>query len=886
VTTKEKLILIDGNAFCYRAFYAIKGLTSSKGFPTNAIYGFITMMNKIIQEQKPSHLAVAFDRKEPTFRHKKFKEYKITRKPMPEDLVSQMPYIKKVVEAYNIPIFELAGYEADDILATVAKKAAAKKFLTLIVTGDKDILQIVDSHIKVYDTHKEGLLYDESKVKERFGVGPNRVVDIMALMGDATDNIPGVPGIGEKGAVELIKEFGGLEKLLSNTAKVKSKSKRELLEKNKELAKVSKELATLDTDVPVDIDIDQIKCAEPDTEKLFQLFKELDFKSLMSGLAVRKELKAEYVLIDNEKDFDSFTKKIKKVKEFAFDFETTGTDPIACEPIGVSFCWKEGEAYYIAFSEKTTLKKKDVLETLRPIFEDKSIKKIGQNIKFEILILMSEGIELDGVAFDTMVASYLLNPSKLNHNLESISLEYLSHKMISITELIGKGKKQINMKDVDVDRVSKYSCEDSDVTFRLKNILERKLFDKEVDKLFYDVEMPLIKVLAKMEFSGVCVDRPLLKDLDRDISGALERIESEIFKMAGEEFNINSPKQLSAILFEKLKLPIVKKTKTGASTDEWTLRRLASLHGLPNKLLTFRELAKLKSTYIDGLPKLINPKTGRLHTSFNQTVTATGRLSSSQPNLQNIPIRTDMGRMIRKIFIPTEKTNQMLSCDYSQIELRVLAHISKDRALTDAFKEDLDIHAYTASLIFDVGEEDVDEAMRNTAKTVNFGIVYGMSPYGLSKDLEIDIEQAKEFIESYFQRYPSIKEYIEESIEEARTKGYVTTIMNRRRYIPEIASSDIRIKQFAERTAINTPIQGSAADIIKAAMLDIDKALKDSGMKTKMILQVHDELVFDVPKDELDKAKRLVKKCMEEVIKLRVPIKTKMSVGKNWFEAK
>lgn len=883
---KEKLVLIDGNAFCYRAYYAIKALASSKGFPTNAIYGFTTMLNKVMQEEQPTHIAVAFDRKEPTFRHKKFKEYKITRKPMPDDLVSQIPYIKAIVKAYNVATFELPGYEADDILATIAKKAEERGLPALIVTGDKDMLQIVDSYIKVRDTHKEGVLYDEVKIKERFSVKPSSIVDMMALMGDSTDNIPGVPGIGEKGAVELIKQFGSLENLLTNIDEIRSKAKKELLKKHAKLAEMSKELATLDCDVPIEADINKMELVTPDKEKLRELFQELDFKGLMNQMVARKELKAEYEVVDTQEKFNLFLKGLRGVKEFAFDFETTGPNPMTAEPIGISFCWKEAEARYVAFSEKGPLSKKHVLRELRDIFEDKNLKKIGQNIKYETLILMNNGIGLEGVEFDTMIASYLLNPSKLNHNLEDISLEYLGHKMVSITELIGKGKKQLNMKDVDIERVSNYSCEDSDVTFRLKRILDSALSKKNLSELFYNVEMPLVKVLARMEFNGVCIDTRLLENLGKEISASLKKIEAEIYKLAGAEFNINSPKQLSGVLYEKLKLPVVKKTKTGFSTDEWTLRRLAPHHELPSQLLKFRELSKLKSTYIDALPKLINPKTRRVHTSFNQTITATGRLSSSQPNLQNIPIRTELGREIRRIFIPIGKNRLLLSCDYSQIELRILAYLSGDKNLLEAFQHNLDIHTHTASLIFDVGEEDVDEKMRNTAKTVNFGIVYGMSAYGLSMDLEIDVEEAKEFIESYFKRYPRVKEYIEECIEEAREKGYVTTIMNRRRYIPEINNENIRIRQFAERTAVNTPIQGSAADIIKVAMLKIDKVLEEEGLNAKMILQVHDELVFDVPENELDKTREVVKKYMEEIPELKVPIEAKASVGKNWLEAK
>jgi DNA polymerase-1 len=803
---------------------------------------------------------------------------------MPDDLVSQLPHIKEIVNAYNIATFELAGYEADDILATIAKKAEEAGTPTLIATGDKDALQIVSSCIKVYDAHKDNAVYDEAKVEERFGVKPSAVVDVMALMGDSSDNIPGVPGIGEKGAVELIKKFGTLENLLSHLDEVESKAKRELLERNAKLAQMSKELATLDSEVPIELTMRAIKLDQPDTQRLLALFRKFDFKSLVNQVATRTELEATYQLIDTQEKFHDFMKKLKAAREFVFDFETTGSDPMTAEPIGVSFCWKEAEARYVAFSDRGPLTKDYVFGELRQLFEDPAIKKIGQNIKYELLILMNNGIRVGGVAFDTMIASYLLNPSKLNHNLEDISLEYLNHKMISITELIGKGKKQRNMKEVDVQRVCAYSCEDSDVTYRLKNILHKEIIAKELDELFYNVEMPLVAVLATMECNGVCIDRALLEELGKDMGSSLKKMEAEIYRQAGEEFNINSPKQLSGVLYDKLKLPVVKRTKTGISTDEWTLKRLATHHELPNQLLTFRELAKLKSTYVDNLPKLINPRTHRVHTSFNQTVTATGRLSSSEPNLQNIPIKTELGKSIRKVFIPTDSNNAILSCDYSQIELRVLAHLSGDKALIKAFQKDMDIHTYTASLVFGVDEDDVDQAMRSTAKTVNFGIVYGMSAFGLSRDLSIDIEEARNFIDAYFARYKQVKEYIDDCITTAKKQGYVTTIMNRRRYIPEINSEDIRVRQFAERTAINTPIQGSAADIIKVAMIKVARTLEEEELQTNMMLQVHDELVFDVPAFELERAKELVKTCMEGVIDLDVPIKANVAVGNNWLE--
>lgn len=881
--SKKRLFLIDGNSFCYRAFYAIRSLSNSKGQPTNAVYGFVTMLGKIIKENAPDMLAVAFDMKGPTFRHKRYDEYKIHRKPMPDELVGQMPYIKKVVSAYNIPIYQLEGYEADDILATIAKKAEDNDIETFIATGDKDALQLVNNHIKVYNTNKDGLIYDAGKVKERYGVTPEMMPDIMALMGDTSDNIPGVQGIGEKTAIELISEFGSLDSLLKNVDKVKGEAKKKMLRENEDIAVMSRELAVVDTKVPIDVDFKELELKEPDQEKLLELFKELEFKAFVKEFTPKEALKSVYELIDDGKKFRKLVEELKELDEFAFDFETTSEDPMLARLVGVSFSWKVGHACYVPATKYFDCD--TVLGELKTVFEDASIRKIGQNIKYEYIVLANYGIKLAGRFFDTMVASYLLNPSKPNHNLEEISIEYLNHKMTTpIEELIGKGKKAITMDLVDVDKVCAYCCEDSDVTLRLAGILEKEIADKQLDDLFYRVEMPLIEVLAAMEITGVSIDKEYLAALSSEMEKKLDKLTKNIYEMAHTEFNINSPKQLSEILFEKLKLPVIRRTKTGNSTDEEVLTKLASMHKLPQTLLEYRELSKLKSTYVDSLPGLLNPKTLRIHTSFNQAVTATGRLSSSEPNLQNIPIRTEEGRKIRKAFIPSGEDKLLLSADYSQIELRILAHMSGDKHLTKAFREGLDIHSFTASLVFNVGEKDVTAEMRGMAKTVNFGIIYGMSPYGLSQSLKIDVNKAKDFIDAYFERYPDVKQYMESLMAEAREKGYVTTILGRRRYIPEINSSDMRMRQFAERTAINAPIQGSAADVIKVAMIVINEKLAKSGLGTKMTLQVHDELVFDVPKKELEESCRIVKDGMENVIKLKVPIEAHIEVGKNWLE--
>lgn len=881
----ENLYLIDGNSFCYRAYYAIKGLTNSKGLPTNAVYGFVNMLKKIIHENPVNYIGVCFDLGEETFRHKKYEEYKVHRRPMPDALVQQLPIIKEMLHAYNVAIYQKSGFEADDIIGTLAKTAAKKGIDVFIVTGDKDALQLVDKHTKIYSTHKDGLVYDENSVFERYGVKPENMPDVMALMGDASDNIPGVKGVGEKTAVELIKTFHTLDNLYDNIDKLKSESQKRLLMENKESAFLSRELALIDTNVDIDIDFSELKMGEPDKGRLYRIFKELEFKNLLEEYAPERKLETDYKLLNNKDELEDLIKQLLKQDEVAFDFETTGVDPMLAEPVGVSFCWKQGYARYISFiGVKDFSSYEETLNRLRPFFENEKIKKIGQNIKYEKLLLGNRQLELKGIYFDTMVASYLLNPSKANHNLSDISIEYLDYKPTEITQLIGKGKNAVTMDKVEPQKVSDYCCEDSDITFRLKTILEKQLKEKNLYKLFYEVEMPLVEVLAQMEYNGVSIDKRRLEKISSEMSLRLENIARGIYEIAGCEFNINSPKQLAVVLFEKLKLPTVKKTKTGFSTDVEVLNKLASQHAICGLLLEHRELSKLKSTYVDALPQLVNPKTNKVHTSFNQAVTATGRLSSSGPNLQNIPIRTKQGKRIREAFVASEDKMSLLSADYSQIELRILAHLSCDPELIEAFKKGADIHRHTASLIFSCPEKNITEAQRTQAKTVNFGIIYGMSPYGLSKELTISPEQAKAFIEAYFLKYKKVKDYIEDLLDFTRKNYYVVTMFGRRRYIPDINSQDANIRQFAERTAINTPIQGSAADLIKKAMIEIHDELSKKDLKSRMILQVHDELVFDAFDKEKEQLQDIIKTKMENTVKLKVPVVVSVKTGKNWAE--
>jgi DNA polymerase-1 len=883
-----KIILIDGNSFCYRAFYAIRELRSSKGQPTNAVYGFITMLEKISKELSPDGVAVAFDLKGPTFRHQRYDQYKIQRQPMPDDLIAQMPVIKDVVRAMNIPIFEKEGYEADDVIGTIARLCESAGHEVYIVTSDKDVLQLVTDRVKVINPMKENFIYDSKAVKERFGVEPARVIEIMALMGDASDNIPGVPGVGDKTATKLIAEYGTLEGVFRNIDGIKAGKLRENLEKYREQARLSRELAQIESHVPIQVSPEEIKSQPPDAKKLAELYQRLEFRSLLKAIPSAERRNEEdttlrYALIQTHDAFEKLKRALAKRKIWAFDFETTGTDPLTAEPIGVSFCFEEREAFYAAFGKE--LDARERLLELKEFFENPDILKIGQNLKYEEMILRNFGIRLAGIHFDTMIASYCLNPAKPNHNLDDIVMEHLGIRITAIQELIGTGRNQINMAEVPLDRIYRYGCQDSDVTFRLARVLGAKLEEKGLMDLFEKIEMPLVDVLAEMEVAGVAIDQKLLAGLSEEMDKTLKELTLRIHREAGVEFNINSPKQLAEILFEKLALRVVKKTKTGASTDVEVLKELSEIHPLPKEILRFRELSKLKSTYVDALPLLVNPKTHRVHTSFNQTVTATGRLSSSDPNLQNIPVRTEEGRKIRRAFVAGSKERCLISADYSQIELRVLAHLSEDEHLVRAFREGADIHRYTASLIFNVPADEVIESMRDSAKTVNFGILYGMGAFSLAKSLGITHEAARDFIKQYFDRYPRVKRYLDETLAKARTDGFVTTYFKRRRYIPEIRSGDPRVRSFAERTAINMPIQGTASDIIKIAMRRIHAKLGPKS-PVAMILQVHDELLFETPVKSLEEVTAMVTAEMQDAVTFKVPLKVSVKAGSNWLDMK
>ncbi|MFB3885248.1 MAG: DNA polymerase I [Thermodesulfobacteriota bacterium] len=887
MTERPRLFLVDGSSYIFRAFYAIKHLSNSKGLPTNAVYGFTQMLLKVLRDQKPGHLAVVFDSKAPTFRSEIYKEYKANRSAMPEALVPQIPYIRRIIREYGIATVEMEGFEADDLIGTVARGMAPEADV-IIITGDKDILQLVSDRIQVYDTMKEKR-YGVEEVIRRFGVKPEKVIEVMGLAGDAIDNIPGVPGIGEKTAIELVKRFGSIENLLSRIDEVPQKKLKENLKAFGEQAKLSRQLATIHSDIPIPYRLGDLALGAPHLRGLREIFKELEFSKLLKELPEeRKPEKKEYRLITEPDQFLALLEDLKRVKSFAMNLETTSPYPMWADLVGISLAHASDQASYIPLGHlrpgaKNQLPLAWTLEQLRPILEDGEVKKIGHDLKYDWIVLKRHGIDIQGIACDTMIASYLLNPTKHNHRLSEIAREYLDRTLLEYEEVAGTGGKAVTLDRIDPEKVRDYSCEDAEVALRLSPILLPKIEEDGLKDLFDRVEIPLLMVLSKMEMNGVKIDRDLLQEFSKEVESQLQQKMERIYGLAGDTFNINSSQQLGRILFDKLKLPVVKKTKTGYSTDVDVLTKLSLQHDLPLEILGYRNLSKLKSTYIDTLPKLIHPETGRVHTSYNQTVTATGRLSSSDPNLQNIPVRAEEGSRIRQAFIPEEGWI-FVSADYSQIELRILAHLSQEEMLMGAFQKDEDIHARTASEIFGVSMDQVTPSMRREAKVINFGILYGMSAYGLSQQLGTEPKTAQAYIEEYFKKYPKVQLYIEESLQEARKRGYVTTLLHRRRYLPDILSPNTVIRQASERMAINAPLQGTAADIIKVAMIHIQNRIEELSLSTKMIMQVHDELAFEVPGEELQRALSMIQNEMETVMELSVPLKVSIHSGKNWAE--
>ncbi len=886
------VFIVDGHSMIHRNYHAIRGLSTTKGFPTNAIFGFIKTLQKLLHDYRIKHLLIAFDAKGPTFRHKVFEKYKAQRPPMPDDLKVQIPVIFEIVDALGIPSLQVEGYEADDIIGTASELLTERGQRVFIVTMDKDMLQLVNDAVWVFDPKNE-ILRDPEAVEQRMGVTPRQVVDLLALMGDKVDNVPGVPGIGQKTAQKLIRQFGSLDALYEHLDTVTPPRIRNLLETHRDAAYLSRDLVLIRRDVPLHIDEDVFVIGEPDEKRLQKIYLELEFFSMLKGLKQKKTLDSvrheDYETVTSETALKKWLAGIEKKKTFSVDLETTSEDPLHAEIVGISLALTPGEACYIPVRHETTipatqLAREALLKHLRPYLENPAYGKVGQNLKYDTRVLMNYGIHLRGIACDAMVADYLLNPTKRTHNLDNMSIEYLGHQPISFKEVTGKAGAKDGFWQVPVAEATRYAAEDADLALRLCDHLSPKVREQGMGNLYESIELPLISVLAEMEHHGVKVDLNHLRDLSKELEIKMTRLEEKIHRLAGEPFNINSPKQLSVILFDKLGLKSIKKTKTGRSTNVDVLTALSLEHELPALVLEYRSFSKLKSGFVDALPKLVDAQTGRIHTSFNQTVASTGRLSSSNPNLQNIPIRTEEGRRIREAFI-AEEGNLILSADYSQIELRILAHLSEDPILIQAFLNDEDVHARTASEVFGVPLNEVTPELRRRAKVINFGIIYGMSGFGLARELGIAREEAEAYIDQYFTRLKRVKQYQEELIDRAREEGLVRTIFGRIRPLPELKSKNYQQREFGIRTAINAPIQGSAADIIKKAMIAIQGRLKSEGIAATMVLQVHDELVFEVKKNEIPLLEPLVRQEMEHAVELRVPLKVGIQTGENWREA-
>lgn len=921
----EKLFLLDAYALIYRAYYALikSPRINSKGFNTSAILGFVNTLEDVLKKENPTHIGIAFDPAGPTFRHEAYPEYKAQREETPEVIRLSVPIIKDIIRAYRIPILEVPGYEADDVIGTLATEAGKRGITTYMMTPDKDYGQLVGENVFMYRPRHNDKAFEVmgvEEVKNKYAIqSPLQVIDLLGLMGDASDNIPGCPGVGEKTAQKLIAQFGNIENLLAHTDQLKG-ALRTKVEENRKQIEFSRFLATIKTDVPLPLDMDALKRESPDEEELRKIFQELEFRTLLerifkekpketpaatpgqgdlfgfftpettsepekTNLATLHTLNCNYQLVDNEEKLSQLLQNIVTQSVLSLDTETTSTDPIRAELVGMSFSYAENQAFYVPVPADRSEAQK-IVDRFRPVFENREIMKVGQNIKYDMLVLANYGVQLQGPLFDTMVAHYVLQP-ELRHNMDYLAEIYLNYQTIHIEELIGpKGKNQGNMRDLPPASVYEYACEDADVTLKLKNKLEKELDENNVRKLFEEIEMPLIPVLAYMERNGVRIDTEALKETSRHFTLRMKQIEEEVYQLAGTEFNIASPKQVGEVLFDRLKIvEKAKKTKTGQYvTSEEVLESLRGKHEVVGKILEHRGLKKLLGTYIDALPQLINPETGRIHTSFNQTVTATGRLSSSNPNLQNIPIRNEDGKEIRKAFIPDDGCI-FFSADYSQIELRIMAHLSGDPHMIEAFQKGQDIHAATASKIYKVPLEEVTREQRSKAKTANFGIIYGISVFGLAERLNVDRKEAKELIDGYFENYPHVKEYMDESIRIARERGYIETIFKRKRYLPDINSRNAVVRGYAERNAINAPIQGSAADIIKVAMVRIYQRFLKEGIQSKMILQVHDELNFSVLPEEQEKVKQIVIEEMESSYKMKAPLLADSGWGQNWLEA-
>lgn len=895
----EKLMIIDGNSILNRAFYGLQGsqiLATSGGLHTNAVYGFLTILNKFLEEEKPQYLCVAFDLKAPTFRHLEFAGYKSKRKGMPGELAEQMPVIKDVLDAMNIRRLELEGYEADDIIGSISLCSEAKDMETIIITGDRDSLQLAskNTRIKLPVTRAgrtETEEYDADRVMERYGVTPLQFIDVKGLMGDQSDNIPGVPGIGEKTALDLIIRFGSLDSLYENLELVEKKGVREKLEINRELAFMSRRIATIERNMPFLCRIEELKRSEFDNDKLYELFKKLEFKSLIDKFNLGKTTAhapaapaCSFLTIDTDVALSQIKKSIKEAGKVSIYFLSDKLGSYGAKPVGAALSWGSQCDAYVNLTGGIC--EDHFLQEFRDIFEDCSIKKTGHDLKSLMVYLRWKGIRLQGASFDTMIGAYIINPTAESYTISGLSAIYLDTAIEDVSEMSGKGRNFIPLPEIPADRLAAAAVSHCSVLDRLASILDCLLVENGQKELYYTIELPLVEVLADMEYRGFKVNIEGLRKFSAELDGRICQTMEMIYRLAGEEFNINSPKQLGVILFEKLGLPVIKKTKTGYSTDAEVLEQLAPLHEAVSGILEYRQLVKLKSTYADGLLSLVNTNTGRIHSSFNQTVTATGRISSTEPNLQNIPIKLEMGREIRKVFVPEDCSYLLSDADYSQIELRVLAHISCDENMIEAFINNEDIHTATASGVFGVPRDEVTSIMRSRAKAVNFGIVYGIGDFSLAKDIGISRKEARKYIDDYLERYPGVKRYMHETVENGRKYGYVTTMFDRRRYLPELKSSNFNIRSFGERVAMNAPIQGSAADIIKIAMVKVYNRLQEHDMKSRLILQVHDELIIETHIDEKEQVEVLLRECMENAACMKVPLVAEVKSGTSWYETK
>ncbi|MGM0566506.1 MAG: DNA polymerase I [Bacteroidota bacterium] len=921
---EKRLFLLDAMALIYRAYFALNRnpRINSKGLNTSAILGFTNTLYDVLKNENPTYIGVAFDSYAPTLRHGDYADYKANREDLPEDIALSIPYIKEIIKGFNIPIIEKEGYEADDIIGTLAKRAEKEGFKIYMMTPDKDFGQLVSENIFMYKPSYKGSGVDIlgiEEVRKKFNIRfPEQVIDMLGLWGDSSDNIPGVPGIGEKTASQLLQQFDNLEEMIAHPEKIEKEKLRKKIQEHAEQAKMSKQLATIIVDAPVDFEPEELQMSEPDITKLKSIFDDLEFKNftqrlfgdvkksggkqpdLFSGLDEEEVEEAkeqteyktlentphDYQLTDTKEKRQKLIEKLLKADEFCFDTETTGLDVTSEELIGIAFASEKGKAFYVPLPQKRE-EAQEILQEFEELFSHPKILKTGQNLKFDNSILKWYHTEVKGPYFDTMLAHYLIEPEQ-RHSMDYLAETYLKYKPVSYESLAGKkGKNQKTLRQVDPEKLKDYAAEDADITLQLKKVFEPLLKQNNVMNLYQDIELPLVEVLADMEAAGVKLNTKAIEEISGKLAEDIAQIQQKIYDQAGEEFNIGSPKQLGIVLYEKIKVtdkPKLTKTKQ-YSTSEDVLRKMADKHPVIRDILEYRQLTKLKSTYVDALPDLINPKTGRIHTSYNQTVTATGRLSSTNPNLQNIPIRTERGREIRKAFVPRDENHVLLAADYSQIELRIMASLSGDENLVEAFNNGLDIHAATASRIYGVELDKVTRDMRRKAKTANFGIIYGISAFGLSERLEIPRKEAAEIIKTYFEQYPAVKKYMDESINFAKEHGYVETLMKRRRYLRDIHSGNSVVRGVAERNAINAPIQGSSADMIKIAMIRIYEALKQQKLKTKMILQVHDELVFDVPKDEVDAVSKMVQEKMKNAMELKVPVVVDLNTGNNWLEA-